>query len=210
MQVLMPMHRRVSWLLTFTAASLALGSCIGTRVLERHPGPLHEYALMQSLNAELLASRSATATLRDWCARHHLAATPEIEAQVLPGEVPASSEQRVRLMVSADEPLSYRRVRLRCGTRLMSEAENWYVPSRLTADMNRQLEVSRIPFGRVIESLQPYRRNFQMQVLWPFPGRDDQRPVARTAMFEHRAIVYSALHVPLAEVREIYQSTALP
>jgi hypothetical protein len=29
-------------------------------------------------------------------------------------------------------------------------------------------------------------------------------------MFEHRAIVYTSGHQPLAEVREIYQSAALP
>jgi chorismate-pyruvate lyase len=189
---------------------LALYGCAGARAPDADPRQWHAYALMQTLNAELLASRSATATLRSWCAQHHLAATPEIVAEVLQGSVPATSEQRARLMVTADESIRYRRVRLRCGSRIMSEAENWYVPARLTAEMNRQLDGSQAPFGRVIESLEPYRRNFHMQVHWPMPGREQQASAAAAVMFEHRAIVHAGNHQPLAEVREIYQSTALP
>jgi chorismate-pyruvate lyase len=190
-------------------AALVLCGCASSQAPDVDPHRLQAYALMQTLNAELLASRSATSTLRDWCAQHRLAATPEIFAEVLQGTVPATSEQRARLSVPADEPVRYRRVRLRCGSRIMSEAENWYVPARLTADMNRQLDSTQAPFGRVIESLQPYRRNFHMQVHWPLPGRDqDSGPPA--AMFEHRATVYAGSHQPLAEVHEIYRSTALP
>lgn len=190
--------------------ALALGSCASTGAPEADSGRLRAYVLMQTLNAELLASRSATATLRDWCAQHRLAATPEIVAESLQGNVPATSEQRGRLQVTPDEPIRYRRVRLRCGSRVMSEAENWYVPGRLTADMNRQLEGSQAPYGRVIESLEPYRRTFHMQVHWPFPDGYQHRSSAPAAMFEHGAIVYTSAHQPLAEVREIYQSTALP
>jgi chorismate-pyruvate lyase len=190
--------------------ALLLCACASGSAPDADPRRLRAFALMQTLNAELLASRSATTTLRDWCAQHRLAATPEIVAEVLPGSVPATSEQRARLMVKPEEPIRYRRVRLQCGTRTMSEAENWYVPGRLTADMNDQLDGSQTPFGRVIDSLEPYRRNFYMQVHWPFPGRDQPSSAAPATMFEHRAIVYSGSHQPLAEVREIYQSTALP
>jgi chorismate-pyruvate lyase len=165
---------------------------------------------MQTLNAELLASRSATATLRAWCARHRLATTPEIVAEVVDVAIAASSEQRERLQVPADEPVTYRRVRLRCGSRIMSEAENWYVPARLTAEMNRQLAGTRTPFGQVIASLEPYRRTFDLQVHWPLPASDRRLSLAPQEIFEHRAIVFSDAHLPLAEVREVYRATALP
>ncbi|MGE5389415.1 MAG: hypothetical protein ACM3NE_11050, partial [Hyphomicrobiales bacterium] len=38
-------------------------------------------ALVQTLNASLLASRSATATLEKWCADHKMAAEPKIIAK---------------------------------------------------------------------------------------------------------------------------------
>jgi hypothetical protein len=36
------------------------------------------------------------------------------------------------LGVDPDEPVRFRRVPLKCGDHVLSEAENWYVPSRLT------------------------------------------------------------------------------
>lgn len=192
------------------SVAVLLAGCTATQAPRPAADPWQAYALMQTLNEQLLASRSATATLREWCAEHHLAATPEIVAEQLPGNVPASSEQRERLRVSADEPVRYRYVRLKCGDRVMSEAENWYVPSRLTADMNHQLDASRTPFGRAIESLQPYRKTFLTRVLRAEPDRKRPRSASPAALFEHRAIVYGASHQPLAEVRETYLPSALP
>jgi hypothetical protein len=39
-------------------------------------------------------------------------------------------------------------VHLKCGERVLSEADNWYVPARLTKEMNQSLENSDIAFGR--------------------------------------------------------------
>ena len=36
--------------------------------------------------------------------------------------------------IGPDEPVAYRHVRLRCGDHVLSEADNWYVPSRLTPE----------------------------------------------------------------------------
>ncbi len=75
-------------------------------------------------------------------------------------EKPLSREQRKRLRLGDDEPVKYRRVALACGDHILSEADNWYVPARLTPEMNRLLETTDTPFGRVVQSLQPTREEF--------------------------------------------------
>src|SRR5262245_19572892 len=63
---------------------------------------LQALAVIQTLNGELLASRSATLTLEKWCADHKLAAEPKIRAKLVRGkEKPASAETRQRLQVGA-------------------------------------------------------------------------------------------------------------
>ena len=52
------------------------------------------------------------------------------------------------LHVAADTRLGYRRVYLACGTHVLSEAENWYVPERLTPEMNRTFDTSEIAIRR--------------------------------------------------------------
>ncbi len=86
-------------------------------------GRVEALAVMQTLNAMLLGSRSATLTLERWCADHAMAAEPKIVAQLVPGiEKPISPEQRQRLQVGPTEEVKYRRVRLLCGTRVLSRA----------------------------------------------------------------------------------------
>lgn len=164
-------------------------------------------ALMQTLNAEVLASRSATATLESWCREHRLAEAPSIRAELVKGvEKSATAEQRQRLQVGADEAVKYRRVRLRCGERVLSEADNWYVPSRLTPEMNRLLETTDTPFGRAVAALEPYRRTFSMKVLWS--GADGVLRMPE-GLFEHRAVLYTREHRPFSEVVEVYRRDAL-
>ncbi len=179
-------------------------------------------ALMQTLNAQLLASRSSTATLEAWCGEHQLAAPARIVADAVPGGTPTpSAEQLDRLEVATAGDVKYRHVRLRCGTRVLSEADNWYVPARLTADMNHALETSDAPFGRVVAPLQPYRRTFSMTLLWsPLPAGWERGAAAASdgagsaldipaALFEHRAVLYTRENRPFSEVREVYQRDAL-
>ncbi len=180
-------------------------------------------ALVQGLNAEILASRSATATLEKWCRDHEMAGDPRIVAEVLPGETrPPGADQRARLQVDSGEVVRYRRVRLRCGEHVLSGAENWYVPGRLAAEMNRALEGTDAPFGRVVAPLQPYRRTFAARLLWfPLPEGWERAPQAAPpcaaagplaipdALFEHHAVVYGHDHRPIAEVHEVYQGRLL-
>ena len=76
------------------------------------------------------------------------------------------------LGVPPGEPVRYRHVRLVCGDKLLSEADNWYVPARLTPEMNRLLDETDTPFGRVIRDLNFRRETLSARVLWqPLPGR---------------------------------------
>ena len=53
---------------------------------------------------------------------------------------------------------------------MLSEADNWYVPSRLTGEMNRVLETTAAPFGKAVMDLKPYRQTYAVDVLWwPLP-----------------------------------------
>ena len=184
---------------------------------------LEALALIHTLHGEILSSTSATATLEKWCRDHELAPAPKIVARVNRGEAPpATAEQRRRLRVGDDERVIARSVELRCGDVVLSRARNWYVPGRLTADMNRLLETTDTPFGTVIQPLQPYRQTIGVQMLWqPLPegwergGRDGApgSPAAALAipdaLFEHRAIVYTGDRKPLSEVDEVYQRGVL-
>ena len=180
-------------------------------------------ALVQGLNAEILASRSATATLEKWCREHDLALEPRMVAEVLAVEPRApDAEQRQRLRADSGEVVRYRRVRLRCGDHVLSEAENWYLPGRLTPEMNHALDTSDTPFGRVVAPLEPYRRTFAARLLWsPLPEGWERSPgsvppclstgplTIPGELFEHRAIVLGRDNRPIAEVREVYQGGLL-
>ena len=182
-------------------------------------------ALMQTLNAEILASRSATFTLEKWCGDHRLsgAAEPKIVARLIREvDKPATPEQRQRLEAAPSEEIKFRHVELLCGERVFSEADNWYVPARLTAEMNRLLETTSTPFGKAVQDLQPYRRTFAATVLWsPLPEGWETRPLAAApqdtakplaipdALFEHRAVLYTKDSKPFSEVDEVYRRALL-
>lgn len=154
--------------------------------------------LARKLSADILTSSSATLTLEKWCADHAMAAEPKVVARLVRGaDKPASQETLARLGVASAD-IKYRRVQLYCGAHLFSEADNWYVPSRLTPEMNRLLEQTDTPFGKVVQPLAPYRRTFSNTML--------QSP---SALFEHAAVLYSASHQPISEVRETYQRGTL-
>ena len=181
---------------------------------------LEALALLQTLNAELLSHDSATLTLDRWCAVHQLASPAHIAAERVNGVYQApTDEQRQLLGASATEPIRYCRVRLICGDHILSEADNWYVTSRLTEEMNRVLETTATPFGKVVMDLKPYRQTFAVNVLWwPLPKRWETKPVPTAAetttleipevIFEHRAVLY-ANGLPFSEVHEQYRRQLL-
>ena len=162
-------------------------------------------ALMQALSDELLASRSATQTLEAWCGDHHLAAAPRIVARVVTNaDKPVTAEQRQRLHVTDTDVVKFRHVRLQCGSRVLSEADNWYVPSRLSVDMNHLLETTDTPFGTVVRPLEPYREAIAVTMFWTAGAAPPE------ALFAHRAVLFTRDHVPFSEVYEVYQRDILP
>lgn len=177
-------------------------------------------ALTQTLNARLLSATSATTVLEEWCRQHRLAEPARIVVRLnSKAERPATAEQRLRLQVASDTPIRYRKVQLLCGSQVLAEAENWYVPGRLSAEMDRVLDGTVTPFGKVIRPLEPYRRTLTARMLWSplpdgwemaawspdTPAHSGARLDIPAALFEHRALVFSRTHQPLAEVHEVYQ-----
>ena len=187
-------------------ASLVLAALLsGAGMSARGQSP-DAFHLAQTLSDELLASRSATQVLSAWCGEHHLSADPTILAHRVTGiEKPADAQQRQRLHVSAVEQVSYRHVRLQCGARVLSEADNWYVPGRLTPEMNRLLETTETSFGTIVRPLEPTRETLSVTMFW----KAGETAVPE-ALFAHRAVLYTPEHVPFSEVYEVYQRQILP
>ncbi len=180
-------------------------------------------ALLQTLNGEILASSSATRTLEAWCGEHRMAEDPKIVAIRVPDvRKEPSAEQLQRLGVRDASALQYRRVELRCGAHVLSVADNWYVPARLTPEMNALLTTTDTPFGKAVQALAPYRRTIAATMLWtPLPHGWEQQPRSRfrpnrrqmlaipNEVFQHRAVLYTADHVAFSEVVETYQAEVL-
>ncbi|MGB7973587.1 MAG: hypothetical protein WCF81_04400 [Roseiarcus sp.] len=184
-------------------------------------GRLEALALLETLNADLLAHDSATLTIERWCADHRLADPARIVAErVSDAAKPASAEVREALDVKPDEALGYRRVRLKCGDHVLSEADNWYVPARLTPEMNQTLETTDTPFGKAVAALHFRRHTLSADLLWrPLPEgwemgvaavRDDNRALAIPGhVLEHRAVLSTPDGEPFSEVVETYTGEVL-
>jgi hypothetical protein len=177
-------------------------------------------ALIETLNAELLSNNSATLTLEHWCDIHHLASPPRIVAVRVPDvDKPASLEQRQELHVTPTELVRYRRVRLKCGSVVLSEADNWYVPSRLTPEMNKLLDSTDTPFGKVVQPLHFQRRTLSSKLLWqPLPDGWEVNAASVIAadvppmpanLLEHRAVLTLPDGTPFSEVVESYTADVL-
>ena len=114
----------------------------------------------------------------------------------------------------------YRRVRLACGGRVLSEADNWYVPGRLTPEMNRVLMETTTPFGRAVLDLGFHRELLSAELLWrPLPEGWEMQPSLPAPagatlaipgqILEHRAILLNRENVPFSEVVETYTDEIL-
>ncbi|WP_238183395.1 cytochrome P450 [Methylobacterium trifolii] len=163
--------------------------------------------LIASLRSRILAGHSATAVLEAWCAERGLAADPHLVARRVPGlDKPPSAAQRARLDIGPDEPVRYRRVRLSCGEHVLSEADNWYVPARLTPAMNAALDTTEAPFGRVVRPLAPARRNLALR---PLERSGDGPPGPADPLFEVDAVLSTGEGLPFCEVAETYLGAVL-
>jgi hypothetical protein len=191
-------------------------------------------ALLQTLNAQLLSSDSATATLERWCADHQLSGQPRIVAERVAGvEKSPTAEQRRDLGAAAGDAIRYRHVKLLCGSTMLSEADNWYLPGRLTPEMNDLLEKTNAPFGKAVQPLRFQRHTISAKLLWqPLPeswelsseakGEDaaslpwasDYSDRLKTLplplyVLEHRAVLTLPDGTPFSEVIETYTRNVL-
>ncbi len=116
--------------------------------------------------------------------------------------------------------MRYRRVKLLCGTLVLSQAENWYVPARLTPEMNRRLDSSDTPFGRVVQPLHFQRHTLSSTLLWhALPegwemnaAAADQRAAELpmpSELLQQRALLSLPDGTPFSEVVETYTDRVL-
>lgn len=154
-------------------------------------------AILEEFEATLEATPSATQALETWChARFDRSA--KVQAMVISTSSDTPTDRiRDELHIHHDERLGYRRVRLSCAGREMSLAYNWYVPARLTPEMNQQLTETDVPFGRVVAPLRFTRE--RLDNVW---GRADYCPAG--TILSHRALLRLPDGKPLAMVVECY------
>jgi chorismate-pyruvate lyase len=128
---------------------------------------LKTLALLETLHADLLMAKSATLVLEAWCKEHRQSSDPKIQAiRDSARQKPAPAEVKELLKVKAQETIRYRSVKLACGTHIFSEADNWFVPERLTPLMNERLEKTDTPFGVAVKDLNFTRRTIIDERLW--------------------------------------------
>jgi hypothetical protein len=103
------------------------------------------------------------------------------------------------LQAAPDEVLRYRRVKLTCGSHVLSEADNWYRPSRLTPQMNQTLDTTDTSFGTVVKPL-----GFHRDTLAMTHPRDPQY------VLQVKAVLIAADGAPFSLVVENYTRELTP
>ncbi|MBU6267978.1 MAG: hypothetical protein KGN34_10585 [Sphingomonadales bacterium] len=158
-------------------------------------------ATLADFEATLAAQPSATRALTEWCGMRGLAGTapPRIEATTLADAVPLPRSGH-RLLQTRET--AFRHVHLACNGTVLSEAFNWYVPARLTPEMNTTLATTRTPFGTVVAPL-----HFTRTALATRPGR--ARPCPAGTISSHRAVLRLPDGQPLAYLVECYTAANL-
>lgn len=174
--------------MTLAAASLPLAGCAHDQ----------EAGAIAAFEANLAGHASATEALQQWCDARGIAHGATIRVEFVHGAEAAQPEGlRSALEVSGDEVLGYRHVKLVCGDKVLSDAHNWFVPARLSPEMNRQLAETKVPFGRIAASLQ-----FTREPLSAARHGDPGCPAQ--AISTHRARLVLPDGRPLAYVLECY------
>jgi hypothetical protein len=145
----------------------------------------------------LAAQDSATAALGEWCKARAIADPPVIRAEQVGLTPQPSAEVRELLGDREDDALANRHVRLVCGDKVLSEADNWYDPTWLTPEMTRTLATTQTPFGKVVAPL-----GFRRERLSAKRGRAKDCP--RGTVLSHRALLRLPDGKPLSVVTECY------
>jgi hypothetical protein len=158
---------------------------------------------LASFEATLAAHASATEALRSWCEARGIASPAQIMARPVSG-APAKQPKGLRRLLGLGlrEAIGYRHVELTCGDHVLSSAHNWFVPGRLTPEMNAALASTQVPFGRIAAPL-AYTRE-PLKILSRPP-----RGCPANTISAHRALLRLPDGRPLAYVLECYTSENL-
>ncbi len=159
---------------------------------------LAQDARLERLRGDILGAASATQVLTARCAELHLAEPAVVRAQTVPAPAAVTAEIRALLGVGTAEPVRHRHVRLSCGGHVLSEADNWYVPSRLTTEMNRALDSTDTPFGAVARPLNFHRRTVATS-----------QPGGGITVLQVKAVLLTPQELPISLVVENYRRELL-
>jgi chorismate-pyruvate lyase len=154
-------------------------------------------ARLARLQSDLLASPSATQFLTARCATLKLAAPAVVRAETQPVAQGAAAGVRALLQVDAAEPVRHRQVRLTCGGHVLSLADNWYVPARLTGDMNHTLDSTDTSFGTVVRPLNFHRNTIAVT------------PQSGATVLQVKAVLLTPQQSPISLVIENYSGELL-
>jgi len=173
--------------------------------------------VLQTLRAELLGHDSSTAVLQSWCDAHGPPGQKIVALHDPKADRPPTDAAKKALALQPGQAVRYRRVKLACGQTVLSEADNWYLPERLTPDMNHALDTSDAPFGGVVRSLDFRRRFLSADLLWkPLPdgwekSPPDSRPMGPIPahVLQDTAVLATPDGKPLSFVAETYTAAAL-
>ncbi|HUO23281.1 MAG TPA: hypothetical protein VMU59_12255 [Caulobacteraceae bacterium] len=167
------------------------------------PDPVAARARLAAFEDQLDSHASATAVLQAWCDAHGPAPGTRIVARLAPGaDRPPPPQVARALDAGPGAVVRYRRVDLTCGDRVLSRADNWYLPAKLTPAMNQALDQTDTPFGAVAAPLRFSRRNLETEVLL---GVGPAPP----AVLRHSAVLLTAAGAPFSFVVETYARAVL-
>jgi BASS family bile acid:Na+ symporter len=159
-----------------------------------------EATAIVAFSQRLLASGSATRTLKAWCAEHRVGDGPVQAARHACTPEPPEAALLAALALAPGEALRHRRVTLIRGALALADCEVWWVPARLDPAMVEALEATATPFGAVTAPLRTARRTLFATAL----------PADPAHLLEHRAVLVPAGATrPIAALRERYRRTLL-
>ncbi len=167
-------------------------------------------ARLDQLQQQLRSQPSATLVLAHWCAAYHLAPDPQIVARLVKSRPkPPPDSVRRNLALEPGEAVGYRRVQLLCGELILSDADNWYLPDRLTPAMNEVLDRTDTPFGLAVRSLGFKRRTLSSVKLWSPPAVAGSTLAFPEHLLRNEGLLTIAGGLPISQVIENYTSEIL-
>jgi hypothetical protein len=203
--------------LVLAAAGMARAAAPGSAAPDGFVRRLEALAVLQTLRAELLGHDSSTAVLQAWCEAHGPPGLKIVAEHDPKAERAPSEAAKKALDLKPGQAVRYRRVKLACGRTVLSEADNWYLPERLTGDMNHTLDTSDAPFGAVVRPLDFRRRFLSAELLWrPLPEdwaktAPDSRPMGPVPaeVLQDTAVLATPDGKPFSFVAETYTAASV-